>query len=184
MDVNGKKVAVLVDNYFEQAEFEEPIDALKEAGATVSVITTNEDKQLTGLHHVDKGDSFTADLLLEEADSAAYDALVLPGGAINADALRMNEKARRWVKDFLAAGKPLAAICHAPWLLASAGVTKGRRLTSYHTIQDDMRNAGADWVDQQVVVDESLITSRQPDDLPAFNQALISMLAQGAPVAA
>ncbi|HEY1835910.1 MAG TPA: type 1 glutamine amidotransferase domain-containing protein [Candidatus Saccharimonadales bacterium] len=177
MDLSSKKVAVLVDNYFEQAEFEAPIDALKKAGARVTIITTNADKNLTGLHHIDKGDAFTADLLLDDANADDYDALVLPGGAINADALRMVDKAKTWVKDFLAVGKPLAVICHAPWVLVSAGMVNGRKLTSYHTIQDDIRNAGGDWADEQVVIDRTLITSRQPDDLPAFSEALISMLA-------
>jgi protease I len=177
MDISGKKVAVLVDDYFEQAEFEEPINALKKAGAQVAVITTNDGKDLHGLQHVKMGDSFTADLLLDDARPEDYDALVLPGGAVNADKLRMNNKAREWVKQFLDAGKPLAVICHAPWVLVSAGCVRGRKLTSYYTIQDDIRNAGGDWIDQEVVVDQNLITSRQPDDLPAFNEALINMLA-------
>lgn len=176
MDIGGKKVAILVHDYFEQAEFEEPLSALHDAAAEVQVISASGSKQLQALQHADKGDTFTADLLLEEASDTDYDSLVLPGGAMNADALRMVDEARRWATDFLDQGKPLAVICHAPWLLASAGLADGRRLTSYHTIQDDMRNAGADWVDEPVVIDGTLITSRKPDDLPKFNDALITML--------
>lgn len=177
-DLTGRKVAVLVDNYFEQAEFAKPIEALKNAGATVEVIAADpQDGKVQGLNHVDKADTFDIDKTLDIADIADYDALVLPGGAVNADHLRMKDKARQWAGATLQAGKPLAVICHAPWVLASAGLAKGRKLTSYYTIQDDMRAAGAEWVDREVVVDGSLITSRNPDDLPAFNKALISMLA-------
>lgn len=176
MDVSAKKVAILVDNYFEQAEFAEPLAALKKAGVAVTVVGART-KNLQGLRHVDKGEVFSADLLLEDAKSADYDALVLPGGAINADLLRMNPKAQAWVREFIDEGKPLAAICHAPWLLVSADVVDGRTLTSYHTIQDDIRNAGGQWQDQPVIIDDNLITSRQPDDLPQFNDALLTMLA-------
>jgi protease I len=177
-DLSGKRVAVLVDNYFEEAEFTGPVEALKEAGATVDVIAAEpEGQEVQAMEHVDKSKKYPIDMTLDEADMNDYDALVLPGGATNADNLRMQDKARQWVKEFMAADKPLAAICHAPWLLASAGVTAGRKLTSFFTIQDDMRNAGADWVDQEVVIDRNLITSRKPDDVPAFNDALISLLA-------
>jgi len=182
MDVTGKKVAILVDNYFEQAEFEEPLSALRDAGAQVTIIGAST-KELQGLQHVEKGDTFQADLLLRDASPNDYDALVLPGGAINADALRVVETAQDWAREFLDNHKPLAVICHAPWVLVSADALDGRRLTSYHTIQDDIENAGGTWVDQQVVVDDTLITSRQPDDLPAFNDALLTMLMQGTPPA-
>jgi protease I len=181
MGVTGKKVAVLVDDYFEQAEFEEPIEALRDAGVDVEVIAVRH-RKIHGLNHVAKGDVFTADLLLEEATPEDYDALVLPGGAINADSLRMVEAAQLWVRDFLEEDRPVAAICHAPWLLVSADLLDGRRLTSFETIQDDIQNAGGDWVDEAVVIDGSLITSRKPDDLPAFNAALIKMLSVGLPV--
>lgn len=175
-DLQGKKVAILVDNYFEQPEFTEPKQALEAAGATVEVIgATGTDLQ--AMKHAEMGDTFTADKTLDDANVDDYDAVVLPGGAINADSLRMEDTARTWVKQLISSGKPLAVICHAPWLLASAGVAKGKKLTSYFTIQDDMRNAGADWVDEEVVVDGNLITSRQPDDIPAFNKALIDMMA-------
>jgi protease I len=175
-DLTGKKIAVVVDDFFEQAEFTEPIKALRDAGATIEVVAT-ERGTLQGLNHIDKADTFEADLTLDEADRDSYAALVLPGGAINADSLRMNETAQSWVREFLEAKKPVAAICHAPWLLVSAGSASGRNLTSFETIQDDMRNAGAHWSDQEVVIDGSLITSRKLDDVPAFNEALIDMLA-------
>jgi protease I len=173
--LSGKHIAILVDNYFEQAEFEEPLRALKDAGAEVTVISTKEMK-LQGLNHVDKGDKFEADLLLDQADWVDYDALVLPGGAINADSLRVNEDAKQMVIEFMESGKPVAAICHAPWLLVSADLVEGRKLTSYHTIQDDIINAGGEWVDMPVVIDGNLITSRQPDDIPQFNQAISDLL--------
>lgn len=177
-DLSGKKVAILVDNYFEEDEFTGPLEALKQAGAQVEVIAAEpEGGKLQAMNHVDKSSTYGFDKTLDEANIEEYDALVLPGGAINADQLRMQDKARQWVKRISEAGKPLAVICHAPWVLASAGMAKGRRLTSYFTIQDDMRDAGADWVDEEVVIDGNLITSRQPGDVPAFNQALISMLA-------
>jgi protease I len=180
MDITGKTVAILVDNYFEQAEFEEPIEALRDAGAEVTVVAVK-DKKLQGLNHIDKGDFFAADLLLEEASEEDYDALVLPGGAINADSLRMVEAAQIWVRDFLEEDKPVAVICHAPWVLVSADLLDGRRLTSFETIQDDIQNAGGDWVDEPVVIDGYLITSRKPDDLPAFSEALIKMIREGGP---
>lgn len=182
MDISGKHVAILVDNYFEQAEFDEPLSALKNAGAEVTVISTGA-KELTGMHHADKGDNFPVDLVLDQASSDDYDALVLPGGAINADALRMNEDARSWVMDFLESNRPLAAICHAPWVLVSADCLEGRRLTSYYTIQDDIRNSGGEWVDLSVVIDGNLITSRNPDDLPQFCDAIIKSLTKKMTVA-
>lgn len=176
-DLNGKKVAVLVDNYFEEAEFTGPIEKLKEAGADVEVIAAEpENGEVQAMNHVDKGKRYKIDKTLDEAEFEDYDALLLPGGAINADQLRMITKAREWVNQAMSMGKPLAAICHAPWILASTGIAKGRRMTSFFTIQDDMRDAGADWVDEEVIIDGNLITSRKPDDVPAFSNALISML--------
>jgi protease I len=174
-DLTGKKVASLVDNYFEESEFTGPLNELKKAGATVEIIAP-EIGELQGMNHTELADTFTAEKALDDVRIDEYDALVLPGGAVNADQIRMNEKARIWVKKFMDLGKPVAAICHAPWLLASAGQAKDRRLTSFFTIQDDMRNAGADWVDEEVVVDGNLITSRKPDDIPAFNKAIIKKL--------
>ena len=175
MDPTNKKVAILVHDYFEQAEFEQPLAALKDAGVAVTVVSAAE-KQLRGMQHAEKGDKFQADLLLKDAVPEEYDALVLPGGVINGDALRLNEDAQQWAASFLEQGKPVAAICHAPWLLVSADVVEGRRLTSWPTLQDDIRNAGGEWVDQKVVVDDNLITSRKPDDLPAFCEAIIGAL--------
>jgi protease I len=176
MDLSAKKVAIVVHDYFEQAEFTQPLQALKDAGAEVHVISASGEQRVRGLNHVDKGDTFQADLLIDAANPEDYDALVLPGGAVNADNLRMVPTARSWTSSFMSAGKPVAAICHAPWVLASSGVVNGKKLTSFFTIQDDLRNAGADWVDEEVVVDDNLITSRNPDDLPAFCSALIGAL--------
>lgn len=176
-DLSGKTVAILVHNYFEQAEFIGPRDALQQAVAKVVIIAAGaENGKVQGLNHVEMGDEFACDLSLDEANYDDYNAIVLPGGAVNADHLRMEGKAREWVKKACDDGKPLAVICHAPWVLVSAGMTKGRKLTSYFTIQDDMRNAGANWVNEECVIDDNLITSRNPDDIPAFNHALLSML--------
>jgi protease I len=180
MNISGRHIAILVDDYFEQAEFEEPLSALKNAGGEVTVIATQQSK-LHGMNHAEVGDSFQADLLLNQANSDDYDALVLPGGVINADKLRINATAQQWAVSFLESGRPLAAICHAPWLLVSADAVEGRRLTSYHTLKDDITNAGGEWVDLEVVVDDNLITSRKPDDLPKFNDALLTMLSTQAP---
>jgi protease I len=171
MSIKDKRVALLVDNYFEQAEFKEPRDRLKKAGTDVTVVGT-ERKELRGLQHVAMGDAFDADALLDMVNFNDYDALVLPGGVVNADKLRMNAKAREWVNRFTDDGKLIAAICHAPWLLVSADVVEGRRLTSYFTLQDDIRNAGAEWIDHEVVLDGNLITSRNPDDIPVFVEAI------------
>lgn len=180
MNITGKKVAILVDDYFEQSEFEFPLQKLREAGANVTVIGA-QNMELHGMHHADKTNEFTADARLSEVADAEYDALVLPGGALNADTLRTIPEAQAWVRTFLLSRRPLAVICHAPWVLVSAGVLKGRRVTSYHTIHDDIQNAGGEWVDQPVVVDDTLITSRGPDDLPMFTESLIAMLAQQTP---
>lgn len=175
--LSGKKVAVLATDYFEEPELTEPVKALKEAGATVEIIAPKSG-EIKGLKHVDSGQSVKVDKTLDEANPDDYDGLVLPGGAVNADKLRMEQKARNFVIKMMdEQNKPTAVICHAPWMLVSAGLARGKKLTSYFTIQDDMRNAGADWVDEEVVVDGNLITSRNPDDIPAFNRALISALA-------
>lgn len=174
-DLQGKRVAILVDDYFEESEFTGPIRDLKRAGATVEVIAPAAG-EIHAMNHAELGEIFRADKAIDDVRIDEYDALVLPGGAINSDNLRMNQKARIWIKKFMDLGKPVAAICHAPWALASAGVAKGRTMTSYETIQDDLRNAGAEWIDKEVVIDNNLITSRKPDDVPAFDKALISML--------
>jgi len=170
----------LVYNYFEQVEYEEPIKFLKDAGVEVIVISASQ-KDLQSLHHARTGDKFRADLLLNQTSSEDYDALVLPGGVINADSLRSNETAQRWLLDFLDSGRPIAAICHAPWLLVSADAVEGKRLTSYYTIKDDIINSGGEWVNLPVVVDDNLITCRHLDDIPKFNEAIINMLGNKSP---
>jgi protease I len=175
-DLSGKKVAVVATNYFEEAELTEPCDALRDNGAEVDIIAP-EAGTIQGLKHVDKGKVVVVDKVLAEIDPSEYDALVLPGGAINADQLRMNEQARAFVATMLDSGKPTAVICHAPWVLVSANLVKNRHLTSYPTIQDDIKNAGGEWSDEEVVIDDNLITSRKPDDIPAFNKALFKALA-------
>lgn len=178
MDVQGKKVALLVNNFFEEAELVEPKKALEAAGAVTHIVSSQEG-QLTAMQHdANRGSAYKVDVALEDADMHSYDALVVPGGVINADRLRMEEKARQWVQTFLKEGKPVAVICHGPWLLVSADCVRDRRLTSYFTLQDDIRNAGGTWLDETVVVDHNLITSRTPNDLPAFNTALVSALAK------
>lgn len=178
MQTNRKRVAILVHDFFEQAEFEGPLKALKDAGADVTVISAAH-KNLTAMKHNKPGDSFKADLLLRDAKAVDYDALVLPGGVVNSDKLRMDEKAQAWVVEFLDDNKAIAAICHAPWLLVSADAVEGRRLTSYYTLEDDIKNAGGEWSDFPVIVDGNLITSRKPDDLPRFCGAILEAI--GAP---
>lgn len=176
VDLSGKKVAVVATDYFEEAELTEPVKALRNAGAEVDIIAPH-NGEIKGVKHVDPGKSVKVNKTLDDADPADYDGLVVPGGAVNADHLRMEKKARDFITKIMdELGKPTAVICHGPWLLASAGLARGKKLTSYFTIQDDMRNAGADWVDQEVIQDGNLITSRNPDDIPAFNKALISAL--------
>lgn len=175
--LDGMRVAMLVTEDFEQAELTEPKKALEQAGAQVSIISPKPGK-VTGMNHDTKADSFPVDMTLDEANPNDFDALMLPGGALNADNLRIEPKAQNFVKQFDSARKPMAAICHAPWLLVSANILKGRTLTSYHTIQDDIRNAGANWVDQEMVRDGNLVTSRSPKDLGAFNPAMIALFAE------
>lgn len=174
-DITAKHVAILVDNYFEEVEFTKPKQALEEAGAITTVVSTGEES-LQGMNHAELGNQFMPDLTIDDVDFGDYNILLLPGGAINADSLRMNTKAREWVQYCIENGIPLAAICHAPWLLVSADVVDGMKLTSFWTIQDDIRNAGGDWVDKQLVIDSNVITSRKPDDLPAFCEAIVDML--------
>jgi protease I len=171
MSIKGKRIALLVDNYFEQAELEVPWRFLSEEGAEVIIVATK-DKALQGMNQAKYGDRFEAHQPLEDINVKDYDALVLPGGVINADKLRMVEKARQWINQFIDDDKLIAAICHAPWLLVSADVVEERKLTSYFTLQDDIRNAGGEWTDRAVVVDDNLITSRGPDDLGLFNAAI------------
>jgi protease I len=173
-DLAGKKVAILVHNYFEQVELTSPKEALENAGATVHIVSP--ESQLKGLNHLDPGDGFQRDVSLADAKAADYDAIVVPGGVVNADNLRVIREAQDFLIEFDEGNKPIAIICHGPWLLVSARLARGRKLTSYHTLKDDIINAGGDWVDEPVVVDRGLITSRKPDDLDAFNTALLEKL--------
>jgi len=177
-DLSGKKVAILVANGFEQIEMTDPRKALDDAGATTDLVSI-EDDVVKGWEHTEWGDEFDVEVRMDDADAEEYDALVLPGGVMNPDHLRRDERVQRFVRAFFEAGKPVASICHGPWTLIDAGVAKGRRLTSYHTIQMDLKNAGANWVDEEVVVDHGLVTSRSPDDLPAFDDKMIEEIAEG-----
>ncbi|WP_069803587.1 type 1 glutamine amidotransferase domain-containing protein [Thermogemmatispora onikobensis] len=176
-NLQGMRVAILATDYFEQVELSEPKKALEEAGARTAIVAPKAG-QIQGVNHVEKGDSFPVDLTLQQANPDEFDAVLLPGGALNADALRVQREAQEFVRRIDAAGKPIAVICHGPWLLVSAGLVRGRTLTSYHTIQDDIRNAGGNWVDQEVVRDRNWVSSRSPRDLPAFKRAMIELFAQ------
>lgn len=173
------KIAIVVENGFEQVELEEPKKALEQAGAKTEIVSPVQGK-VKGWKFKEWGDEFAIDKPIQQARSEDYDALLLPGGVMNPDKLRRNEDVLRFVRGFFEAGKPVAAICHGPWTLIDAGVARGRRMTSWPTLQMDLRNAGVDWVDQEVVVDSGLVTSRKPDDIPAFNQKIIEEFAEGA----
>jgi protease I len=175
--LDGVRVAILVDNNFEQVELTEPRKALEEAGARCTIVSPKPGS-VRGMKHDEKKDEFRVDLTLEEARSDDFDAVLVPGGALNADTLRVHPKAQEFLRKIDQEGKPMAVICHGPWLLVSAGLAKGRRLTAYHTIQDDLRNAGGIYEDREVIVDGNLVTSRQPSDIPAFNREMIQLFAQ------
>lgn len=176
-DLNGKRVLALVSQGVEQVEYTSPRDALLAAGATVT-LASPDGKEFQGMEgDWEKKDFFTPDAKIADVKAEDFDALLLPGGTLNADTMRMDEDARTLVRAFLDEGKPVAAICHAPWILIDAGVVAGKKLTSFTSIVPDLKNAGAHWVDAEVVVDGSLITSRNPGDLEAFNAALIEKLA-------
>jgi len=175
--LNGYKVAILAVDGFEQAELVEPQKALKAAGARVDVIS-QKPGQIQGFVHTDMGDKVDVDVTFDQAQPAEYDALVLPGGVVNGDAIRVDAKAQSIVKQFDKAGKPIAVICHGGWLPISSGIVAGRTLTSWPTLQDDIRNAGGTWVDEEVHRDGNLITSRKPDDIPAFNKVIIEALGE------
>ncbi|PVA10553.1 protease [Pelagivirga sediminicola] len=177
-DISDRKVAILATNGFEQSELEEPLKALKDAGATVHIIAP-EGGEIRGWSGDDWGSKVKVDHTLDAVKSADYDALMLPGGQINPDLLRANKDAVEFVRAFWDAKKPIGAICHAPWLLIEAGIAKGRDMTSYHSIRTDVENAGANWHDKEVVTDKGLVTSRNPDDLPAFCDKLIEEIAEG-----
>jgi protease I len=176
-DLNGFRVAMLATDGFEESELTEPKQALEGAGARVDVIAPKRG-DIQAFRHHDKSITVPVDRTLDEARPEEYDGVMLPGGALNADALRVEPRAKRFLRAMWEAGRPFAVICHAPWELVSAGLAEGRRLTSYHTIQDDLKNAGAHWVDEEVVVDGQLVTSRQPDDIPAFNREMLRVFAE------
>jgi protease I len=178
--LQGKKIAIVATDGFEQVELTEPKKALEAAGATVHVISPKPG-QIKGWNHTDWGESTKVDKTLDEAKPADYDGLVLPGGQINPDKLRIEPKAVAFVTEFFNSGKPIGAICHGPWLLVEAGVLKRQTLTSWPSIRTDIRNAGGHWVDEEVVTDHNLTTSRKPDDLPAFNERLIREFSQAKP---
>ncbi len=175
--LDGMRVAILVSNYFEQVELTEPRKALEQAGAQTQLVAPKPG-EVQGMNHVDKADRFPVDLTLDQADPDQFDAVLLPGGVVNADALRMEPKAQEFVKKIQQAGKPLAVICHGPWLLVSSGLVKDRTLTSYYTLQDDIRNAGGRWEDREVVRDRNWVSSRWPRDIPAFNREMLALLAE------
>jgi len=177
-ELNGKRVAILVTNGFEQVEMVKPRKALDEAGAKTDLISPMKG-EVQGWNHEDKGDKFRVDVPLETADPENYDALLLPGGVMNPDRLRMNPRAVQFTRHFFDEGRPIAAICHGPWLLNEADVVRGRRVTSWPSLKTDLRNAGADWVDQEVITDNGLVTSRKPDDIPAFNRKMIELFREG-----
>jgi len=176
--LRGKKIAILAADGFEQVELEAPLKALKAASADVKVVSIKAG-EISGMNHTEKGSTVPVDLTLEEADAADFDGLMIPGGLYNPDALRSNADAVNFTRHFAERGKPIAAICHGPWVLIDAGIVPGRRLTSWPAIQTDVRNAGGEWIDEEVVVDNGLVTSRKPDDLPAFNRKMIEEFAEG-----
>lgn len=172
--LNGMRVAILVDTNFEQAEMVEPRKALEQAGAQ-TVLISPQSGQVQGMNHDQMADKFNVDMQLDQANADDFDAVVVPGGALNADKLRMVPKARDFVTKFDEKNKPMAVICHGPWLLVSSHLVNGRTLTSYYTLQDDIRNAGGHWLDESCVRDRNLVTSRFPQDIPNFNKAMIEL---------
>ncbi|HEX4023986.1 MAG TPA: type 1 glutamine amidotransferase domain-containing protein [Steroidobacteraceae bacterium] len=178
--LEGLKIAILATDGVEQVELTEPRRALDDAGADTEVVSPKPDK-LRGWKFKEWGDEIAVDEDLEDADPKDYDALVLPGGVINPDALRMQPKAVAFVKAFFDSGKPVGAICHGPWTVIECGAARGRRMTSWPSLRTDIANAGAHWVDEEVVVDNKLVTSRKPDDIPAFNREIIRLFAQSRP---
>ncbi len=177
-DLTGKKIAFLATNGVEQIELTEPRKAVEGAGAEVHLISL-EEGEFQGLDHLDKGETFTADKAVADVSASDYDGLVLPGGVANPDFLRADEDAVRFVREFVEAGKPVGAICHGPWTLVEADVVRGKTLTSFPSIKTDIRNAGGEWVDEEVHVDAGLTTSRRPDDLPAFCAKIVEEFAEG-----
>jgi protease I len=179
-DLNGKTIAILAADGVEQVELEKPREAVEEAGGQTELLSIAEGEIQAMNHDIDKGDTFPVDKLVGDASVDDYAGLILPGGTVNPDNLRVDENATSFVRDFFKTGKPVGAICHGPWTLIDAGVAEGRTLTSYPSIRTDLRNAGATVVDEEVVTDEGLVTSRNPDDLPAFCAKIVEEFAEGA----
>jgi protease I len=176
--LQGKRVAFLATDMVEQVELTEPWKAVEDAGATPELVSLKEG-EIQGFNHYDKADTFTVDRTVEEASADDYDALVIPGGVGNPDTMRMDENAVEFTRQFFEQGKPVGVICHGPWMLVEAGVVRGRKVTSWPSLRTDIRNAGGDWVDQEVVVEQGLVTSRKPADLPAFNEKIVEEFAEG-----
>jgi protease I len=177
-ELQGKRVAFLFTEGVEQVELTEPLEAVRKAGAETDLISLETDK-VEAWNHFDKGDKFSIDHAVADVDASDYDGLVLPGGVANPDQLRVDEDAVRFVRAFFEQKKPVGVICHGPWMLVETGVAKGRRVTSWPSLKTDLRNAGAEWVDEEVVVDNGLVTSRKPDDLPAFCAKIVEEFAEG-----
>ena len=177
-ELKGKKIAFLATDMFEQVELTEPWKAVEQAGGTPELISLKPG-EIQGFNHYDKADKFKVDKTVEEVSASDYDGYVQPGGVGNPDTLRGDENAVNFVREFFEQGKPVAAICHGPWMLVEAGVVRGRTLTSWPSLQTDIRNAGGNWVDQEVVVDQGLVTSRKPEDIPAFNKKMVEEFAEG-----
>jgi protease I len=176
--LQNQRVAILVENGFEQVEMTEPRTALEEAGATTQIVSPA-GARVKAWQHDHWGDEFPVDVEMQNADAEDFDALLLPGGVMNPDKLRLSEEAVEFVYDFFEAGKPVAAICHGPWMLVEADVVRGRTVTSWPSLETDLENAGAEWIDEEVVVDQGLVTSRKPDDIPAFNRKMIEEFGEG-----
>lgn len=178
-ELQGKKVAILATDGVEQVELEQPHKAVEDAGAQTQLLSISDGEIQAMNHDIEQGDRFEVDRRVADASPADFDGLILPGGTVNPDKLRMDKDAVAFVRDFFAAGKPVGAICHGPWTLVEADVARGRRLTSYPSLRTDLRNAGAEVVDEEVVVDQGLVTSRNPDDLPAFCAKIVEEFAEG-----
>ncbi len=176
--LQGKTIAILASDGVEQVELTKPRTALEQAGANVELISI-QDGQIQGMNHIDKGETFPVDHTVGEVSAESYDGLMLPGGAVNPDNLRQNEQAVRFVREFYDTGKPIAAICHAPWLLVEADIVRDLTITSWPSLQTDVRNAGGTWVDQEVVTDQGVVTSRKPDDIPAFSKKMVEEFQEG-----
>ncbi|HEU4522039.1 MAG TPA: type 1 glutamine amidotransferase domain-containing protein [Thermoanaerobaculia bacterium] len=182
-DLKGRRIAILVTDGFEQVELTSPREALEKAGAKCMIVAPKGGK-VQGFDHHDKAGKFDVDAELSNANASQFDAVLLPGGVINGDALRIEAKAQQFVREMDQAGKPVMVICHGPWVMVSAGIVKGRSLTSWPTLQDDIRNAGGEWHDREVLRDRNWVSSRKPDDLPAFNKAIVELVSEVQPAKA